>query len=277
MAPPYSFRGTFTFSNGSLSPQFRVPKDITYSKNNAKLRFNISDGSYNEALGAVADIPLTLGTPSTDTEGPIITFETQDGRMLRSGDHIPIDEILVIRLSDPLGINLTGEKGHELMIVDPVTESKTNAVDQFIYDTNSLNTGRIQFPIDSEDDAISLGISAWDNANNPTEIQIELFLLKSKKLDLLHVLNFPNPFANDTQFTFEVTASASVSIDVYTLEGRRIKSFYPEQFALGYHRIPWDGRDEFGNRLANGVYLYKMTAENDGQKINHIGRLAIYR
>lgn len=274
---PTLFRGTFTFSNGSLSPQFRVPKDITYSKNNAKLRFNISDGSYNEALGAVADIPLTLGTPSTDTEGPIITFETQDGRMLRSGDHIPIDEILVIRLSDPLGINLTGEKGHELMIVDPVTESKTNAVDQFIYDTNSLNTGTIQFPIDSEDDAISLGISAWDNANNPTEIQIELFLLKSKKLDLLHVLNFPNPFANDTQFTFEVTASASVSIDVYTLEGRRIKSFYPEQFTLGYHRIPWDGRDEFGNRLANGVYLYKMTAENDGQKINHIGRLAIYR
>ena len=104
-----------------------------------------------------------------------------------------------------------------------------------------------------------------------------MFLLKSKKLDLLHVLNFPNPFANDTQFTFEVTASASVSIDVYTLEGQRIKSFYPEQFALGYHRIPWDGRDEFGNRLANGVYLYKMTAENDDQKINHIGRLAIYR
>ncbi len=274
---PTLFRGAFTFSNGSLSPQFRVPKDITYSKHNAKLRFNISDGNTGEALGAVSEIPLTLGTPSTDTEGPIITFETQNGRMLRSGDHIPMDETLVIRLSDPLGINLTGEKGHELWIIDPITESKTNAVDQFIYDKNSLNTGTIHFPIDSEEDALSIGISAWDNANNPTEIQIDLLLLKSKKLDLLHVLNFPNPFANDTQFTFEVTASAKVSINVYTLEGRRIKSFYPEQFALGYHRIPWDGRDEFGNRLANGVYLYKMTAENEGQKINHIGRLAIYR
>ena len=101
--------------------------------------------------------------------------------MLRSGDHIPQDETLVIRLSDPLGINLTGEKGHELWIIDPATETKMNVVDQFIYDTNSLNTGTIQFPIDSEADALSLGISAWDNANNPTEIQIDLILLKSKK------------------------------------------------------------------------------------------------
>ena len=274
---PTLFRGSFTFSNGKFFPQFRVPKDITYSKNNAKLRFNISDGNNREALGYVSNIPLTLGAPSTDTEGPIIIFETQNGRMLRSGDHIPQDETLVIRLSDPLGINLTGEKGHELWIIDPATETKMNVVDQFIYDTNSLNTGTIQLPIDSEADALSLVISAWDNANNPTEIQIDLILLKSKKLDLLHVLNFPNPFTNDTQFTFEVTAPASVTINIYTLEGRRIKSFYPQQFSLGYHRIPWNGRDEFGNRLANGVYLYKMTAENDGQKINHIGRLAIYR
>ena len=86
-----------------------------------------------------------------------------------------------------------------------------------------------------------------------------------------------NPFANETHFTFELTANANVTIDIFTLEGRRIKSLFPEQFPMGYHRIKWDGRDDFGNRLANGVYFYKMTAKNGSQKVNHVGRLAIYR
>ena len=46
---------------------------------------------------------------------------------------------------------------------------------------------------------------------------------------------------------------------------------------LGFNRISWNGRDEYGSLLANGVYIYKVKAEINNQKINHIGRLAIYR
>ena len=142
---------------------------------------------------------------------------------------------------------------------------------------NSLNTGTIQYKIPIEQDQLSLDVSAWDNANNPTEARIDLTLLKSKKLDLLHVFNFPNPFAHETQFTFELTSDAKITVDIYTLEGRRIKSIPPEYYSIGYHRINWDGRDEYGGMLANGVYLYKMTAGDGSQKINHIGRLAVFR
>ncbi len=274
---PTLFRGAFTFENSLLSPQFRVPKDITYSDKPARIRFSIASPNKDEAIGAVSNIYLTLGAPSNDTEGPIVTFETESGRMLRNGDHLSVEEKLVIRLSDPLGINLTGEKGHELYLINPETEDKSLAIDQFIYDVNSLNTGTIQYKIPTEQDQLSLAVSAWDNANNPTEARIDLTLLKSKKLALLHAFNFPNPFAHETQFTFELTTDAQVSVDIYTLEGRRIKSIPSNYFSLGYHRIPWDGRDEYGSLLANGVYLYKMTAADDTQKINHIGRLAVFR
>jgi len=274
---PILFRGSFTFSNSTLSPKFRVPKDITYTKNPAKVRFNISGIKNEEAIGSVSGIPLSLGKPSNDTDGPIITFETESGRILRSGDHLPSGENLIIRLSDPLGINLTGEKGHELMVSDLLTQETKNVIDQFIYDTNSLKTGTIPYKVSIESDVLSLYISAWDNANNPTETQIDLILLKSNILDLLHVLNFPNPFSRETQFTFELTNDADITVDIYTLSGRLIKSIHTEKYTLGYHRIAWDGRDEYGSLLANGVYLYKMTAAKGTQKIRHFGRLAIYR
>ncbi len=274
---PTLFRGTFTFDGASLSTKFRVPKDITYSDKPAKVRFSIASNTGEEAIGAVGEIQLTLGSPSNDTDGPIVTFETETGRILRSGDHLSAEKKLIIRLSDPLGINITGEKGHELLFINPETDDKSIATERFIYDVNSLNTGIIEHNIPSDQDQLSLVVSAWDNANNPTEARIDLILLKSKKLDLLHVLNFPNPFAHETKFTFELTDDAEISVDIYTLAGRRIKSILPVHFTIGHQQIYWNGRDEYGGMLANGVYLYKITANNGSQKINHVGRMAVFR
>ena len=139
---PTLFRGSFTFEDATLSPQFRVPKDITYSQQPSNVRFTITSSSDEEAIGAVTNIQLMLGTPSNDTEGPIITFETGSGRMLRNGDHIPSSEKLIIRLSDPLGINLTGEKGHELYLFNPDVDETTLAIDQFIYELLRQNISK---------------------------------------------------------------------------------------------------------------------------------------
>jgi flagellar hook assembly protein FlgD len=70
---------------------------------------------------------------------------------------------------------------------------------------------------------------------------------------------------------------AKISINIYTISGRKVKSMIERDHKLGFNRISWNGRDEYGNLLANGVYLYKLKAEINDQIINHIGRLAIYR
>ena len=81
----------------------------------------------------------------------------------------------------------------------------------------------------------------------------------------------------DTKFSFELTANAEVSINIYSLDGRRIKKILPKLCILGHNNIYWDGKDEFGQLPANGAYLYKLTAKNSSHKIDQIGRLAIYR
>ena len=235
------FIGSFNYSNKKISSQFRVPKDISFSGNPSKIRFNVNNGIDSVAIGSVSNINLSLGPPSSDTQGPIITFETSSGRILRSGDNINRSEEIIIRLSDPLGINLTGEKGHELNLTNKLTNIQTNMIDKFVYDINSITTGSFTFKKLQEFDEVSIKINAWDNANNTSESIINLSILKSNSLNILNVLNFPNPFSNNTQFSFELTSDAKVSINIYTLAGRKIKSIDPELYYLGHNKIYWDG------------------------------------
>ena len=89
--------------------------------------------------------------------------------------------------------------------------------------------------------------------------------------------NYPNPFATTTQFTFEITAPAEVGIKIYTLSGRKIAVIEPEYFSAGYHIIAWDGLDEFGDNIANGAYLYQVTAKIDNKTVSTVNTCAKFR
>jgi hypothetical protein len=230
-----------------------------------------------EALGMLENVFLTGGEPVLDDQGPIISFETKSGRLLRHNDHLQSDEHVYLRLSDPLGINVTGEVGHEIMITDLSDDSKNNLSNRFIYDENSITTGVLSIPFNPYQETLNLHIKAWDNANNPSEKNIILHILSQQELQVMNVLNFPNPYASTTQFAFELTASATVSIDVYTLAGRRVVSIEEESFSSGYNYINWDGRDAYGERLANGVYLYKLKADDGNQRVSVIKKLAKFQ
>jgi len=156
-------------------------------------------------------------------------------------------------------------------------DSKSNLSNRFIYDENSITTGVLAIPFDPYQETLTLQIKAWDNANNPSEKNITLHILSKQNLQVMNVLNFPNPYATTTQFAFELTASATVSIDVFTLGGRRVVSIQEELFSSGYNYINWDGRDAYGERLANGVYVYKLKADDGNQRVSVIKKLAKFQ
>ena len=81
----------------------------------------------------------------------------------------------------------------------------------------------------------------------------------------------------NTQFSFEITQGADISIDIYTLSGLKVSTISSGYFNEGYGIVDWDGTDSFGQILSNGVYLFQMKASNDIQKINFTGRVAIIR
>jgi len=86
--------------------------------------------------------------------------------------------------------------------------------------------------------------------------------------DLRDVYNYPNPFGNNTYFTFELRGTDvpdEFRIKVYTIAGRMIKELdIPSSLLqVGFNKIYWDGRDHDGDEIANGIYFYKVIYKND--------------
>ena len=74
--------------------------------------------------------------------------------------------------------------------------------------------------------------------------------------------NYPNPFNPETIITFSLNKEEPVSIIVYDIRGRRVKTLVDkDQFTAGEHRIIWDGTNERGEAVASGIYFYKMQTE----------------
>jgi hypothetical protein len=73
--------------------------------------------------------------------------------------------------------------------------------------------------------------------------------------------NFPNPFNPDTTISFVVARHAlQVHINIYDIRGRLVRTLLDgcREFRSGRHGVEWDGRDENGNSVGSGVYLYRM-------------------
>lgn len=91
--------------------------------------------------------------------------------------------------------------------------------------------------------------------------------------DILQVYNYPNPFTDNTYFTFElrgVVAPDEIRIKIFTIAGRLIKEIQLKQsdLQIGFNKITWDGRDEDGDVIANGLYFYKvLTKTGDEVKV----------
>mgnify|MGYP003730357035 CR=1 FL=1 len=264
------FRGQFSVNDDQFTGTLRVPKDISYSNNPGLLRVYLTHNDASTgALGLFQNILFAGGSESTDNAGPIISFETEDRRAIRTGDHLVKEDRLFVRISDPIGVNLTGEVGHEIILTNLTSETSKDITAGFVYDLDQIQTGTTELNLSEFSNELSIQIKAWDNANNPTETDLSLSLTNIDQLNLYHVLNFPNPFSTTTQFTFEITASAEVLINIYTLGGRKIKSI-EKYFQIGYHSVDWDGRDSFGHRIANGSYLYEIIAVNGERKVSEI-------
>jgi hypothetical protein len=104
--------------------------------------------------------------------------------------------------------------------------------------------------------------------------------LVSNEVQLLDVYNYPNPFSNNTYFTFKLTQIPDdLMIRIFTVAGRLVKVIYKKSSELNYdfNRIYWNGRDADGDQLANGVYFYKMIMKKGDKTENVTQKLAIIK
>ncbi|HQU73173.1 MAG TPA: FG-GAP-like repeat-containing protein [Calditrichia bacterium] len=75
--------------------------------------------------------------------------------------------------------------------------------------------------------------------------------------------NYPNPFNPTTSIDFTLPISKEISLKVYNALGQEVRSLINSQsFSAGTHTMQWDGRDNSGQQVASGIYIYKLTFGN---------------
>ncbi|KAA3618549.1 MAG: T9SS C-terminal target domain-containing protein [Calditrichaeota bacterium] len=72
--------------------------------------------------------------------------------------------------------------------------------------------------------------------------------------------NYPNPFNIETTIEFGIPKASSVTIEIFNSIGQKVNNIEMINLSPGYHKVSWNGRDEFGNIVATGVYFYKLKA-----------------
>lgn len=109
---------------------------------------------------------------------------------------------------------------------------------------------------------------------------LDKYFRVTSELEILKVYNFPNPFSNQTYFTFVLTQIPDeITIKIYTIAGRLIREIKLSSIDLttNFNKVFWDGRDEDGDLVGNGVYLYKVIARKNDKIQSVLQKLAIVR
>lgn len=272
------FRGRATVRNGRFSFTFVVPKDINYQFGEGKISYYAEDGSNQDLAGHFFG-PTIGGTGASllnDTEGPLVdVFMNSEDFVF--GGITSENPVLLIKLEDENGINVTGTSiGHDLTARLNEDAQRTFLLNDF-YEAalDDYTRGEVRYPLFRlPEGRHQVKVRAWDVANNPSEGYTEFVVANSGEIALKHVLNYPNPFINQTCFQFEHNMEGQemdVLIHVYSVSGRLVKSLEQRIIPNGSRLslgdcIPWDGRDDFGDPLAKGVYVYKVRvrASNTG-------------
>jgi flagellar hook assembly protein FlgD len=70
--------------------------------------------------------------------------------------------------------------------------------------------------------------------------------------------NYPNPFNPSTEITFGLPKEEYVTVAVYNILGEKIRTLAEGNFGEGYHRFVWNAKDELGNAVAPGMYIYRL-------------------
>jgi hypothetical protein len=194
-----------------------------------------------------------------------ITF---DGNELVNNDIISAHPEIIITLTDNSPLPL--DTSYFTIVHNNKLLSFNNPDIQYSYTPYPNSVFTIKWNPKLEDGEHTLEVLAKDASSNffDSTSSRSVFYVYNQD-DLLNVYNYPNPFRSDTYFTFElrgIDAPEEFRIKIYTVAGRLIRDIEVPHSALniGFNKIKWDGRDQDGDDIANGLYLYKIISKHNG-------------
>lgn len=280
------YRGKASVTNGEFSFKFIVPFDINYSVDSARVSYYTVSGN-RDGHGYCTSFKIGSLNPNAqlNTIGPEISLYLNDSTFV-SGGSTNTTPIILAKLKDENGINTVGNGvGHNLTAIIDGNSSKPIVLNDFYEsDLDTYTTGEVRYPLST----LSLGehtltVKAWDVFNNSNEETIQFTVAEDSKVALSHLLNYPNPFTTHTNFIYEHNQACQqldARVQIFTVSGKLVKTIESSFYATGFRGqdIPWDGKDDFGNAIGKGTYIYKLELRNEkGQRAESFQKLVILK
>ncbi len=272
------YKGEASIVNGKFSFQFVVPKDIAYNVGEGKLSYYAKDG-LKHAGGSELSYKIggTSDSLKNDKEPPSLNLFIDD-RSWVFGGTTSKTPMLIADIYDENGINTIGSGiGREMeAILDEGTEFEESIIlnDYYSPELNSYQSGVIEYPFSQlTPGRHTITLKVWDVYNNSAEDYTEFVVTEEADIVVENVLNYPNPFNKYTEFHFDHNKSGqnlSVNLTISTIAGNVVKSITTDILNAPAHinapaqiieELTWDGTDQYGDRIARGVYLYTLKVE----------------
>ena len=265
------FRGNATVTDGKFEFGFVVPRDIAIPLGNGRISFyakrqqalfdksgvnnSIKIGGINE--NAVAD-----------NQSPKVKLYMNDQNFV-SGGITNESPLFLAYLEDENGINTASGIGHDIVAILDGNESAPYKLNDY-YETelDNYKQGKLKFPFRNLSKGLhTITFKAWDVYNNLVTAEIQFLVVSDESITISNVLNYPNPFVNYTQFWFTHNRPfepLEVQVQVMTITGKIVwtKNQTITNAETICREITWDGKDDFGDKIGKGVYVYKLTVKS---------------
>jgi len=280
------FDGKASVRSGEFKFSFVVPKDISYLIDNGKISVYAATGTTIKDAAGYENRIFIGGTSDSvvlDNTPPTMRLYMNDQSFVNGGV-TGSSPMLLVHVFDENGINIAGSGiGHELTAVLDESREVIILNEYYTAKLDSYQEGTIEYPLkDLAPGNHIVRVKVWDTHNNSAEDYLEFVVVNDEDVALRNVLNYPNPFSTNTEFHFDHNRAGDdieVQVQVYTISGKLIKSIRQTIYQSGSHvaELRWDGRDDFGDKLAKGVYVYKLELRSvrDGSKGHKYQKLVI--
>src|SRR3989338_6932911 len=277
-------RDTIQFSTVGLSGQNSLWMEVNPYVNGS---IYVTDQPEQYHFNNLLQIPFKV---ETDDVHPILDV-TFNGTHILNGDIIDPESEILITLKDDnpylimndisdttlFGVYITDPDGVQKRI--PFIDGSGNTVMQWIAADAQNKKFKILYPTMFETDGeYSLIVQGTDRSGNISgDIEYRISFEIVRESSITYLMNYPNPFSTSTRFVFTLTGTEEpeeMIIQIMTVTGRVVREITEDEIgpiSIGRNisEYAWDGTDEFGDPLANGVYLYRVKAKINGEDIKH--------
>ena len=262
------FKGKVTVTKGNFTVDFLLPKEVSLQKN-----LKIQMTAYNELSDAmgVYDSLIAIdagGVLMNDNQGPDVKIFLNDSNFV-AGGWAAARSNLILHLADSGGIQTSGNAlGHDLVLVIDNDYKNTVVLNNyFVADVDSYQKGKLNFALPFlAEGKHTIMVKVWDLLGNSSTKILDFEVPASDIVNVKNLYNYPNPFSNYTQFSFELNKLGSpveISLSIYNSMGNLLFT-KPLSGSYKANRVVanWDGTGIGSAQIQAGVYYYRLTIQD---------------